>query len=236
MEDQKQNLPDPDPNTTTTTLPLDPSDQQPLEDSFDDDWEIVDENLKSVEVDFKSREDNKFKIQPPSLESTDLPPESADPGQEAPTIYTGKLRLVVLKASDLKKKDFFQKADPYIVVNFGSQSSKSKKVKNTLNPEWNHEVTFDIDSNSPRDINVQLFDWDRFGKDDSMGSVNIGLDQIISSSSKEICSRKLEGSQSGRLHFSLEFDGEITRKEGTLRGVKDLRKYLKEDTESVTEG
>ena len=177
MEDEKKTLPDP--STTTTSLETSTAykqstePNQPLEDSFDYDWEIVDENLKTVEVDFKIREQSEFKIQPPSLESTGPPSDKLEqehteetPKKKYSTVYTGKLKLVVVKATDLKKTDLFQKADPYVIVSFGGQTSKSNKIKNTLNPEWNHEVMLDLNPSSPRDINVQLFDWDRFGKDD----------------------------------------------------------------------
>merc|ERR1712223_1622618 len=61
------------------------------------------------------------------------------------TSYVGKLKLNVKQGKDLEKKDVVQKADPYVLVKFGSQESKSKKVKNTLNPVWNHEVILDLD-------------------------------------------------------------------------------------------
>ena len=54
MEDDKQTQPDPPTTTLTTSTTTEPS--QPSEDSFDNDWEIVDESLKTVDVDFKIRQ------------------------------------------------------------------------------------------------------------------------------------------------------------------------------------
>ncbi len=75
------------------------------------------------------------------------------------------------QGENLEKKDVFQKADPYVLINFGSQSFKSNTVKNTLPPVWNHEVTLDLDRTSPQDIEIKVMDWERFGKDEPMGEV-----------------------------------------------------------------
>ena len=42
------------------------------------------------------------------------------------TSYAGKLKLIIKQGKDLEKKDVVQKADPYVLVKFGSKESKSK--------------------------------------------------------------------------------------------------------------
>merc|ERR1712059_157099 len=80
--------------------------------------------------------------------------------------FVGQLKLTVRKADNLAKGDILQKADPYVIVNYGEQTSKSKKLKNSLTPVWNHEATLNVDQNTTKDIEIKVIDWDRFGKDD----------------------------------------------------------------------
>merc|ERR1712226_36851 len=60
--------------------------------------------------------------------------KQATPTKEINTSYVGNLKISITKAKDLEKKDILQKADPYVIVRLGSQTSKSEKVKNTLEP------------------------------------------------------------------------------------------------------
>merc|ERR1712106_225731 len=230
-------------------------------DDIGDDWEVVDESLMNVQVDFSATEPNMFKIQSPSLDESSLGtsasientqthtetinivqnieqsseiPESATAMPVATTTvyevtFVGKLKLNVRQAKELEKKDVFQKADPYVIVNFGSFSSKSKKVKNTLNPAWNHEITLDIDRLSPKQIEFQLFDWERFGKDEPMGIVSLPVENAISLSQKPSSWLDLSECKSGKLLISSEFIGETFKVTRTEKGAKDLRKLLKSD-------
>merc|ERR1712045_135293 len=143
--------------------------------------EIEDESLKTVDIDFSSKDEESFKIQPPSIEfNTESIQKTLGDKMNCEEIeysvqYFGNLQVNVSNAKDLEKKDFFQKADPYVVLSLGSQTFKSQKVKNNLNPEWNHEVTFSLDQHSLEDINIIIYDWDRFGKDDPMGNAILDL-------------------------------------------------------------
>ena len=123
--------------------------------------------------------------------------------------YVGKLKLNVRQAKELEKKDVFQKADPYVLVNFGTFSSKSKKVKNTLNPAWNHEITLDIDKFSPKQIEIRLFDWERFGKDEEMGMVYLPIDTAICLSNQPSSWLDLSECKSGQILISTEFSEEL---------------------------
>ncbi|KAI2584642.1 SMURF2 isoform 2 [Pan troglodytes] len=50
-----------------------------------------------------------------------------------------KLRLTVLCAKNLVKKDFFRLPDPFakVVVDGSGQCHSTDTVKNTLDPKWN---------------------------------------------------------------------------------------------------
>merc|ERR1711962_1976095 len=127
--------------------------------------------------------------------------------QQIPMKYIGKLKLIVKQAKDLEKKDVLQKADPYVIINYGSQTSKSKKVKNTLTPVWNHEVIFDLAKTGPRDIEIKLMDWERFGKDEPMGRVLLPVDLAVSRSYQDSFWLDLDDCKSGQILVSTQFNG-----------------------------
>merc|ERR1712106_240711 len=131
------------------------------------------------------------------------------------------------------KKDVFQKADPYVLVNFGTFSSKSKKVKNTLEPVWNHEITLDIDKLSPKQIEIRLLDWERFGKDEPMGVVSLSLEDAIGKSLRESSWLDLSECKSGKVLISTEFIGETFKIARAEKGAKDLRKLLKSEKNTL---
>ena len=55
------------------------------------------------------------------------------------------LHVDLIKAKDLIKADMIGKSDPYAVLKYGNQKDKTKVVKNTQNPQWNHSSDFDQD-------------------------------------------------------------------------------------------
>merc|ERR1711872_542030 len=82
----------------------------------------------------------------------------------------GHIKLKVLKAKNLKNTEMIGKSDPYVSIKYGNLISKSETKKNTLNPEWNWEASFVLDD-VHSDIILTIFDLDKFGKDDKMGSI-----------------------------------------------------------------
>jgi Ca2+-dependent lipid-binding protein len=121
--------------------------------------------------------------------------------------YFGKLKLIVQQAKDLEKKDRNKKADPYIVINFGNQTSKSKKKKKTLTPIWNHEVELDVNNTSSEEIEISVMDWDRLGKDDPMGRVLLPVNLAVNKSLQGSFWIDLQESKSGQIMISTEFNG-----------------------------
>merc|ERR1712181_211740 len=143
------------------------------------------------------------------------------------TSYAGKLKLTIKQGKDLEKKDVVQKADPYVLVKFGSQESKSKKVKNTLNPVWNHEVSLNLERTSPREIEVQLMDWEGLGKDEPMGRAVLPLETLVGEEYKEGVWVDLQGCKSGKIFITTEFSGSVA-KELIGGGVRELRNLLEQ--------
>ncbi|CAF3469609.1 unnamed protein product [Rotaria sp. Silwood1] len=85
------------------------------------------------------------------------------------------IELCIERGKDLSIKDFNGTSDPYVKIYYGTEE---KYVTNTvyknLNPIWNEKLTFFVhDLNIP--IYFNIFDYDRIGRDESMGSTKIDL-------------------------------------------------------------
>jgi len=145
--------------------------------------------------------------------------------KEVSTSYVGNLKISITKAEDLEKKDILQKADPYVIVRLGSQTSKSEKVKNTLEPVWNHEVTLDLERTSPKDIEIELMDWERIGKDEPMGKILLPVGTAVDRSLTGSFWLALEQCKSGKIQISTEFQGTEARNV-IGEGVRGLKKIL----------
>merc|ERR1712083_825867 len=148
------------------------------------------------------------------------------------TTFVGSMKIKIHQAKDLEKKDLLQKADPYVVLRFGSQESKSEKVKNSLTPVWNHETTIDLQRASPRLIEIQLMDWERIGKDEPMGKVLLPVGEAVKNNSKGSFWIDLQDCKSGKILISTEFNGSVA-KAVTGGGVKELRDILQSDKEKI---
>merc|ERR1740128_418042 len=80
----------------------------------------------------------------------------------------GQVVVTVHKASNIEKKGLVGKADPYVVLKYGTQKEKSATVNNNHNPVWHVTACFDIDEQSANEITIEVFD-DGIGKDDFLG-------------------------------------------------------------------
>ncbi|GAA5884202.1 hypothetical protein JCM16303_002404 [Sporobolomyces ruberrimus] len=85
-----------------------------------------------------------------------------------------KVRVTVVAADSLAKRDVFRLPDPFAVVTVdGEQTNTTTAIKKTLNPYWNE--SFDVDVKDASILTVQIFDQKKFKKKDQgfLGVVNI---------------------------------------------------------------
>jgi len=90
------------------------------------------------------------------------------------------LRLKVISADNLAKKDIFGASDPYVridLVTWGNEvidSVLTKTKKRTLNPRWEEQFTFRL---KPADhkLVLEVFDENRLTRDDFLGRVELPL-------------------------------------------------------------
>ncbi|XAR72226.1 hypothetical protein NMG60_11018796 [Bertholletia excelsa] len=86
----------------------------------------------------------------------------------------GLLRIRVRRGINLVGRDSVTSSDPYVTVSNGEQTVKTRVVKNSINPEWNDELTLPIkDINDP--LVLSVYDKDTFTEDDKMGDAEIGI-------------------------------------------------------------
>ena len=79
------------------------------------------------------------------------------------------MNMTIVKAKELRKKDIFSKSDPYAVISVGSQSHKTKTMKNTHEPEWNHDIHIEEKSPAGSEVKTYLFNKKSLAEDNSLG-------------------------------------------------------------------
>jgi len=107
-------------------------------------------------------------------------------------------------AKNLVDKDLLGKSDPYAVISFGSQVSRTETINNDLNPTWNHEVTFKVDEMAPSHINIEFYDED-ITKDDCLGNTSIEVAKIKVLGGVSNSAQKLSNCKSGDIIYSARY-------------------------------
>ena len=85
------------------------------------------------------------------------------------------IELTIERGKDLAIKDLNGTSDPYVKVFYGTgEKYTTNIVYKSLNPIWNEKCSFLVhDLNVP--IQFQLFDYDRIGRDEAMGTTKLDL-------------------------------------------------------------
>ena len=77
------------------------------------------------------------------------------------------------KAEKLAKKDIgmlgMGKSDPYAILSVGARRLRTKKINNTVNPEWNFVGDFPIEVVHGQQLTMEIFDHDDPGGDEFLG-------------------------------------------------------------------
>ncbi|KAI1316561.1 hypothetical protein EDD11_009826 [Mortierella claussenii] len=90
------------------------------------------------------------------------------------------IRLTVIAADGLYKRDVFRLPDPFAVVTVdGDQTHTTTVMKKTLNPYWNE--SFEVSVTNKSVLAVQIFDQKKFKKKDQgfLGTVNIQMGDVF---------------------------------------------------------
>ncbi|RPA81827.1 HECT-domain-containing protein [Ascobolus immersus RN42] len=90
-----------------------------------------------------------------------------------------RLRLTVIAADGLYKRDVFRFPDPFAVITVdGEQTHTTSVIKKTLNPYWNE--SFEVSVNESSIVAIQVFDQKKFKKKDQgfLGVVNVRVGDL----------------------------------------------------------
>ncbi|KAA6384985.1 MAG: hypothetical protein EZS28_019487 [Streblomastix strix] len=98
----------------------------------------------------------------------------------------GVVRFSNISVREIKKSDLIGKPDPYVIFKYGKESKKTSIGKNTTNYDYQdeeYELEFDpTKTEGKHDIDIEVYDYDSFSKDDYIGSINV---EILPTSNNE---------------------------------------------------
>jgi hypothetical protein len=115
---------------------------------------------------------------------------------------TQRLKVQINHAKGLPKMDRYGSIDPFCMIDFAGKSERTTMKQNTLEPSWGDEFfVFDVDqicveSKDLLTLNIKVMDWDRLGRNELVGKV-------------EITSEKIENILNSEVGFSEVFDLEV---------------------------
>jgi E3 ubiquitin-protein ligase NEDD4 len=99
----------------------------------------------------------------------------------APSAHsTHNIRVTVVAADGLSKRDVFRLPDPFAVITVDAeQTHTTSAIKKTLNPYWNE--SFDISVKDSSVVAVQIFDQRKFKRRDQgfLGVVNVRVSDVL---------------------------------------------------------
>jgi E3 ubiquitin-protein ligase NEDD4 len=139
------------------------------------------------------------------------------------------LRLTILAADGVSKRDVFRFPDPFAVATIGGKQTKTTKaISRTLNPYWNESFNLRVTEDSI--LLVQIFDDKKLKKKDKgfLGLINLRVGDVmdLSSSESQMVTRDLKRSELS--NETLPVRGKLIMVlgpiEGTDAGGKSLRK------------
>ncbi|KAK9466291.1 hypothetical protein V1512DRAFT_264301 [Lipomyces arxii] len=132
---------------------------------------------------------------------------------------TRKLRITVIAADGLYKREVFRFPDPFAVITVdGEQTHSTAVIRKTLNPYWNE--SFDVNVTESSIIAIQIFDHKKFKRKDQgfLGVINILVKEEIDLTlgGEEMLTKELKKSNDnlvvhGKLIISLSTNVQSTR-------------------------
>ena len=87
------------------------------------------------------------------------------------------LQVRVVEGRDIMPMDITGKSDPYVVMQLGKETFKTKYIKQELNPVWNEIFSFDV-TTGREILDIKVFDFDEFGSDDFCGKFALDLNDF----------------------------------------------------------
>ncbi|KAI5081581.1 hypothetical protein GOP47_0001324 [Adiantum capillus-veneris] len=134
----------------------------------------------------------------------------------------GNLEVELLRAYGLKDVEAMGKSDPYAVLTCGNAPKQQSKVLQDAggNPVWNETFNMELKGgDNPPELLISLFDKEKKGKDEPMGTVRVPLATVYSQKQVPPTKYKVQlasGKFYGEIELRLKFSPKQTKK-GTLQ-------------------
>ncbi|XP_058183080.1 synaptotagmin-3 [Rhododendron vialii] len=100
----------------------------------------------------------------------------------------GILHVKVIRAIRLLKMDLIGTSDPYVKLSLSEERLPAKKTtvkKRNLNPEWNENFRLIVKNPQTQVLNINVYDWDKVGAHDRLGSQVVPLKLLTPHEPKE---------------------------------------------------
>ncbi|CAK9436048.1 uncharacterized protein LODBEIA_P06060 [Lodderomyces beijingensis] len=160
---------------------------------------------------------------------------------------SGILNVEVLSAKGLPSSDRNGKSDPYMKVFLNSEKdpfTKTKVVKKTLDPTWNHKDTVEVANKYDSVLRFESWDWDMANPDDFLGEGFVELsayDMKEGAVEIEIPLQGEQGEPAGTAYAKLSFRPEFVlsvkpKGSSTIGGVSTVGKGVGKGVGTVGKG
>merc|ERR1719376_130753 len=135
--------------------------------------------------------------------------DSVKPKQLKCPDSAGVLRVHLMREMRLDKKDIgvlgMGKSDPYAQLSVGAKTLKTKKINNTVNPEWDFTGDFPIEVVSGQQLTLEIFDHDDPGTDEFLGRATVATGLVANKGEISDMWVNLEDTNTGRALMSLSW-------------------------------
>jgi len=112
------------------------------------------------------------------------------------------LTVRIIGAKNLIAADKGGTSDPYVKLRVGTTTYKTKVIKKCLNPKWEETFRFKVANPKTSKLVIDVFDKDKWTKDDPLGSLSIPLTKLEQGVETENW-LNLTGVKSGQINIAL---------------------------------
>jgi Ca2+-dependent lipid-binding protein len=128
-----------------------------------------------------------------------------------PILPRGLLTVMLHRAEELVAADTVSRtSDPFAKLILSNQTAKSRTLRKTLTPVWDQPFEFAVLNTNRETLQLRMFDWDRVGKNDPLGDIEIPISEIAEHDSRGVDGTvtvkqqryQLQHTESGAIHLS----------------------------------
>ncbi|KAH7841002.1 hypothetical protein Vadar_024391 [Vaccinium darrowii] len=157
-----------------------------------------------------------------------------DPSSVAVKKPVGLLHVKVISARKLLKMDVIGTSDPYVKLSLSEDKLPAKKTtvkKRNLNPVWNENFRLIVKNPQTQVLNINVYDWDKVGAHDKIGSQVVPLKLLTAHEPKEFTLELLKSTFNSDSHHG---DSHHKKERGQIV-VELTYDHFKENSDEASE-